>query len=127
MLEQDIAALAERGLPVCKGAYFHEAAKLFLLLERRGLILMEDFLRQENEIRFQYVDGFHIKSLTAPGTDAALAEEIGYYHSRGYTCAVFAGSPARGDWLPRLLEESGIAAGHARPSPTRSSRAASVS
>ena len=116
-LEQDIAALAERGLPVCKGAYFHEAAKLFLLLERRGLILMEDFLRQENEIRFQYVDGFHIKSLTAPGTDAALAEEIGYYHSRGYTCAVFAGSPARGDWLPRLLEESGIAAGHARTEP----------
>lgn len=116
-LEQDIAALLERGLPACKGAYFYEPAQLYSLLERRGLILMEDFLRQENDIVFQYVDGFHVKSLTTPGTDAALTEEIGHYHSHGYTCAIFAGSPARGDWLPRLFEESGIAATHARTEP----------
>lgn len=105
---EDLTALANKGIPLCEGDYYNTAPSLLLNLEQRGLILLEDFLRQENDIAFKYVDTFKIKRLSPLSTDAAIVEEIGFYKQKGFSVAFFAGSPTRASALPSLLEEHRI-------------------
>ncbi len=105
---EDLTALAEKGIPLSPGDYFNPYPELLSLLEKRGLILFEDYLRQENDIKFKYVDSFKIKKLSPVVTDDALIEELHFYRNSGYSVAYFAGSPARASALPAILEEQHI-------------------
>ncbi len=103
----DCAVLTERGALLPKGEAILDAAALNRLLRERAVWLFEDFLRQEQGIRFSLVQGYRMSSLSAPGADEALCDEIAFYRERGKVI-VFAGSPARASYLPSLLTERGI-------------------
>ncbi len=105
---EDLTALANTGIPLCKGDYYNNTPSLLLNLEQRGLILLEDFLRQENDIKFKLVDTLKIKRLSPLTTESAIIEELGYYKQKGFSVAFFAGSPTRASAMPQMLSEHNI-------------------
>lgn len=107
-INEDLTALGEKGIPLLKEGYYNSKASLFSALEKHNLLLLEDFLRQENEIAFKYVDNFRIKRLSPISSDEAIIDELLYYHQKRYTTVFFAGSPTRASFLPTLLDEKGI-------------------
>ncbi len=104
---QDLTALAERGAAVLSRACYNEPAVVIGKMEEQGLVLMEDFLRQENGITFHLVQGYHVTSLSAPSSEQALCEETSFYLQSG-DLAIFAGSAARATYLPTLFSENNI-------------------
>ncbi len=107
-LGEDLASLGEKGIPLLKSGYHNAKAELFSDMQKRGLILLEDFLRQENEIEFKFVNTFRVKRLSPINTDEEIVDELAYYHNIGYTAVFFAGSPTRGSFIPTLLREKNI-------------------
>ncbi len=105
---QDLASLAERGATVMGRACYNEPTVAIGKMEQQGLVLLEDFLRQENSVTFQLVQGYHVTSLNAPSSESALCEDAAFYLQSG-DLAIFAGSAARATYLPTLFNEHNIA------------------